>query len=972
MKLKHLTLLSLFFSLITIIVFPQNNKGWENALKEKKSFIEEKGQFKEFLEKIDISIQEPIICGIVNEEFNAYITKEGLYFVFPKQTLVKEESRRREDKGKYKSSWNKIAFKWHSNAPTNITSIFKDKQPFYYSYSAIHSENINKFNFINGYKEFELKNIFEGCDIIFELPEEGGIKYRLVVQNTLKKSFDFYWEGIERIEDIVNSDVLKIHTKFLKKEDQKNEHFHLTDKKPFAFLQKNRQPVDLKYKIKDNTISFVLPENLNETIIIDPWIQNPNFPDLNRAYDVQTDAAGNVIVLGNYSQAASGRQFHIKKYDAAGTFLWDYTYYSKFLGDIAVDNAGNIYHIGQYPTGRRVKLDPSATAIWSTTGLSEEWRLAFNFDKSILSIGGNFVTPNANLGSINLTTGVLSNLILYSEETRAITTDCTGDIYALTIPSGSTCNLRKISNFTLINTVPSGFPVNYRGTGYAINPDYNPNIYQGFNGIIIDGDFIYIYNGTQIRKFNKLTLAFISSVNPPNSSYMQCSGLAVDYCGNLYVGTTAGLVVYNANLTQTSTIATPGTVYDVILANDGSLLVSGDSFMGNYASNCALPDPFVGTTSTVSCEQGSISVSLNGGVLPYSYQWGPNGETTSSITNLSAGEYTIEAKDKFCNSYIDTITINPLPHAEFSLQDSCEYNAVTFTDASTITATDAITAYSWDIDNDGLEDYNIQNPNHLYTAGNYTAKLTVTSGNGCVKDTTMSVTVHPKPQGNFTFSNECLYDSVGFIDNSTILNPDAIMNYSWNFGENITPLIQSTVNNPYHTYSTAGTFNVVEMLTSNNGCLDTVVHQVTIYDVPSSDFTFLNTCDQTVANFNNTSIANGSAISSYQWDYTNDGTTDFTGADGSHTFTSPNTYTVELIVENLDGCSDTTTHDIVIFPNPVANFSTSNACEGSTVNFTNTSTIASGTITSNYWNFSNETITDIGGVKICNGIWIYF
>ena len=961
MNIRYIILLSIILSLTSLEVYTQSGQGWQSSLKEEKSFIEEKGQFKEFLENINISIEEPIICGVENEEFNAYLTKKGIYFVFPEQKKLTHEDRERmEEEGEgesenqvYKSIWHKIAFKWKSKQGDKITPLFRGEHPFYYSYSALKKENVNKFNFIKGYKGIELKNIFEGCDIIFELPNEGGIKYQLVVQDSEKKSFDFYWENISNIADTKGPESMVIQTKFLKSEENQNDYFNLTDKKPFAYLEANKEDVELKYGIEDSVITFTIPSGIHETIIIDPWLQNPNFINLNKAYDIQTDGLGNVIVLGNYSQAANGYKFHIKKYDPTGTFLWDYTYYAKFLGDIAVDNVGNIYHIGNYPTGGRVKLDPSATQLWNLSGFAEEWRLAFNYDKTLLSIGGNFVTPAANLGSIDMATGNLTSQMSYSEETRAITTDCSGDIYALTIPSGSTCNLRKISNFTLVNTVPAGFPVNYNGVGYVLNPDYSPSIYQGFNGMVIDGDFLYIYNGAEVRKFNKLTLAFITAFTPVNSSYMRCSGVVTDYCGNLYVGTMNGINVYDPSLNYVSTISTPGAVYDIILANDGTILASGESFLGSFVTNCSLPSPLVGATSSVNCEQGAITANLAGGTLPYSYEWGPNGETTSNISNLSAGDYTLEAIDKFCNSYFDTVTIHPLPHVEFSLQDSCEYDAVNFYDASSIAPSEVIAGYSWDIDNDGVEDYNTQNPTHLYAAGNYTVKLKVTSGNGCVKDTTMTALVYPKPQANFTFLEECLYDSLSFIDASLVSGGDVIISHGWNFGESVSPPIQSTLTNPYHTYGSEGSYSVSEIVVTANGCIDTVSQQVEVFEIPVAAFSIADVCLDTAAVYIDQSTLTNGTIINWNWDF---GDLSYgTSQNENHNYAANGTYQVKLIVETSENCKDTIEQNVVVYPMPQVAFSMQDDCLEESIQFTDNSIInIPGALSLFTWNFGDQ------------------
>jgi len=58
---------------------------------------------------------------------------------------------------------------------------------------------------------------------------------------------------------------------------------------------------------------------------------------------------------------------------------------------------------------------------------------------------------------------------------------------------------------------------------------------------------------------------------------------------------------------------------------------------------------------------GSASVSIIGGVLPYTYSWKPSGGTTSTATGLCAGTYTITVKDVNGCSNTSTVTITQPP-----------------------------------------------------------------------------------------------------------------------------------------------------------------------------------------------------------------------------------------------------------------------------------------------------------------------
>ena len=308
---------------------------------------------------------------------------------------------------------------------------------------------------------------------------------------------------------------------------------------------------------------------------------------------------------------------------------------------------------------------------------------------------------------------------------------------------------------------------------------------------------------------------------------------------------------------------------------------------------------------------------------------------------------------ELCDATDDiTVTVGEIPHAEFSLQDSCTYDAVVFTDASTIPSPEVIASYSWDVNNDGTEDYNIQNPSHFYNAGTYTAKLTVTSGNGCSKDTTMPVLVYPQPQANFTFNNECLYDSLSFVDGSSVTAPDMIAGYAWNFGENPMPVVDAQISNPYHTYASAGTYIVTEIVTTTNGCLDTVTHQVEAYTIPVANFNVSDACLDAGANYtDNSSIANGSIVA-WNWDFgdLNLGT----NQNETHTYVQDGIYTVELVVTSDHNCKDTAQQDVTMYPMPQVAFTVQDNCLEETTDFIdNTQINAPATITMWAWDFGD-------------------
>ncbi len=334
-----------------------------------------------------------------------------------------------------------------------------------------------------------------------------------------------------------------------------------------------------------------------------------------------------------------------------------------------------------------------------------------------------------------------------------------------------------------------------------------------------------------------------------------------------------------------------------------------------------------------------------------------NQNTTNTFANDGSFATTlVVGNDLGCtDTLIQNVTIIKLPIANFTYTNECENVATALTDNSTTTS-GVINTWEWDFTSDNTIDNNLQNPTHLYGGyGSFTTSLTVTTDQNCSNSITIPVLVDPLPVASFTTTDVCDGETAYFTNTSTIPT-GTIQNYAWNFDNGGAT---STLQDPTYIFTTNGTYNPILTVTSDSGCTHSDTVQINIIQNPTADFSFVDGCDQTVAIFTNTSMANGGVITSYKWDYTNDGTTDFTGLNGANIFPSPNTYTVSLISATQEGCSDTVTHDIIIHPNPVTSFTAINICEGNSITFNNTSNIASGSIISNDWNFNNGNVSHL-------------
>ncbi|MBN4072519.1 PKD domain-containing protein [Crocinitomix catalasitica] len=176
-----------------------------------------------------------------------------------------------------------------------------------------------------------------------------------------------------------------------------------------------------------------------------------------------------------------------------------------------------------------------------------------------------------------------------------------------------------------------------------------------------------------------------------------------------------------------------------------------------------------------------------------------------------------------CAEAVYSLDIPDDPIADFNVDDVCEPDDVTFTDAST-GGTGTIITWDWDFDDGGSS--TIASPIHTYgSTGSYNVTLTVTTNQGCTGDTTITVNVNPKPVADFTFemngtssddglTGGCITIPVDFIDGSIVAVPGTITGWSWNFGDGGT----STSASPTYTYGAPGSFTITLVVTTSDGC----------------------------------------------------------------------------------------------------------------------------------------------------------
>lgn len=248
------------------------------------------------------------------------------------------------------------------------------------------------------------------------------------------------------------------------------------------------------------------------------------------------------------------------------------------------------------------------------------------------------------------------------------------------------------------------------------------------------------------------------------------------------------------------------------------------------------------------------------------WEWSVEGAVVSSSLNLlrafsdpSAQTVKLKATIPGCSDEISQV-VGPFdsgPTVLFdAVSDACENETVTFTNLTT----GDVTGYLWNFgDSQTSTDTNVS---HAYvTAGDYSVSLQGNSSNGCQNTHTAIVSIHSKPQADFSFSPISPYNGspTQFSDDTATPADGTVNSWLWNFGDAST----STSQDPQHAYENAGTYMVSLRVETTFECADTVEKLITIQQTPT-DFTLQpNGCINERIKIENISTG----ASSFTWDF---------------------------------------------------------------------------------------------------------
>jgi gliding motility-associated-like protein len=509
-------------------------------------------------------------------------------------------------------------------------------------------------NYVPGFRKLLYKNVYPNIDLEFTVHPERGIKYEIRLHPGANPSdLKMRYDSISHLQ-IDSFGNLEIWA----------EGILLTDHAPSAYDDMG-QPIACDFTIDGHTVEFELDAyDSSRPLIIDPWLTG-SFMNQYIPVEISKDSADNVYVYGwrgIHHQNMILNHF-VQKYSATGILQWTFLFQfqhniNRYSGDIITNKAGNSYisnGLATNPLGCRVfKFDTNGQLTW-TSGVSpnlyENWRLNFNCDESVLLASG-CANGCCNIGggvTVDTLNGIESNPFSHNNLGDIIAAIYGRDDYFYTVTTRNNSlnppmlsKLDPANGFQIMYSAPIARTLN-DGWGQIFGP-------VGYNAISGDCDYIWLNMGDSLIKRDAVTGVFLGNVRIPSGIFKGNSGIALDMCGNIYVGSTNGVYAFNGNLMVAAFYPTPFPVTDLILSDNNTLYACGGQqnqagFLACFQASIPYCNSLIDIQITnPSCSGGFSTATANARLCdgPFTYVWNTQPlQTGPTATGLLPGTYSI-------------------------------------------------------------------------------------------------------------------------------------------------------------------------------------------------------------------------------------------------------------------------------------------------------------------------------------------
>lgn len=336
----------------------------------------------------------------------------------------------------------------------------------------------------------------------------------------------------------------------------------------------------------------------------------------------------------------------------------------------------------------------------------------------------------------------------------------------------------------------------------------------------------------------------------------------------------------------------------------------------NYITVYSLPEVNFTANNTSGCyplpvQFTDLSSAGSGTITSWEWDFGDgtisNQQNPVHVYNV-AGSFsiTLRVKNNFGCTKVFTrpsyINIQGGLKADFTFNTTPSCNPPTVVNFSNSSAGQGINSFLWSF-GDGTRSTSI-NPSHTYAnPGAYSVKLVIRNLLGCIDSLVKSNAINVgSVSANFTTPATICQGSAATFTNTSFPSPGISR---WEFSDGTTLSSSDAVK----IFTTPGTLTV-KLVTDFGACRDSIMKSFVVAPKPTAAFSFSTPISSCGSPYNVSFIAQGSAISSYSWNF-GDGTTSTT-ANPTHQYQNHGSYSVSLTVTGNNGCRDTVTKTNII------------------------------------------------------------
>ncbi len=629
-----------------------------------------------------------------------------------------------------------------------------------------------------------------------------------------------------------------------------------------------------------------------------------DFPITAGAYDNSFGGGTLLNYVPNGTIFNNGTDIFVSKFNSTGTTLLASTYVGGSLNDGVNSSSTLVYNYGDYYRGE-IQVDNSGNIYVASCSFSSNFPITPAASQATLGGGldGVVFKMDQNLSSLLWSTYLGGT---QDDACFALAIDDSSNVYTT---GGTASNNFPITAGSISTTynggITDGFVTKIKNDGAAIlsSTFVGTNAYDQAFFIQLDKDFeVYIlgqtlgvmpvsggvYSNANSGQFiwkmnNDLTSQVFTTIfgNSNGSVNISPSAFLVDYCENIYVSGWGGHILLGTPTTGmplTPDAVQPTTdgfnFYLFVLSTDAASLLYATYFGGPVSQ-----EHVDGGTSRFD-KKGIIYQSVCAGcggnddfpVTPGS--WPNTGSNVNHSTNCNNGTFKFDFQVAIADA---DFTVDYL--------SGCAPLTVQFQNQSSPNG-----SYLWNFGGTDTTS-TVYNPIRTYpNPGTYLVQLYVFNPASCnIWDTAYQyVTVYPAITADFDYTSVPCSNQASFYDSSAV----APVSWLWNFDDGGPT---SSLQNPAHTFPTAGTYDVSLIVTNANGCKDTATVQV---DLAGASGVTINP-NQTICLGSSAQLLATGGIA-YSWSPPT-GLNSSTIANPTATPTTTTTYTVNITTINSVG-----------------------------------------------------------------------